>query len=238
MASGDPRASSGVYPGVRDCPCPFCPKKGAPRWQRWGFSRKTLLGSGEEAAICTGPSELSWALVAWLPIWNETAPLAAQPGACGESDSLRRGPLGLMFNWFPPHQGTLAPAAPSAGPAARRSPDTAHAASCLWRERPRGGGQPGWDGQGGGRWHSALVVPTKEHQAHRPLQRGSHQLLWSLCHRHPPSSPGPGPTLDSIAMWMLFASYWNISPLVGLLELPRYGRGGPCTPSLVPLESG
>lgn len=111
MASGDPRASSGVYPGVRDCPCPFCPKKGAPRWQRWGFSRKTLLRSGEEAAVCTGPSELSWALVAWLPIWNETAPLAAQPGACGESDSLRRGPLGLMFNWFPPHQGTLAPAA-------------------------------------------------------------------------------------------------------------------------------
>lgn len=50
-----------------------------------------------------------------------------------------------------------------------------------------------------------------------------------------PSTPAP---MGSDDMWMSFASYSNTSLLVGLLELPRCGCGGPCTPSRVPLESG
>lgn len=92
---------------------------------------------------------------------------------------------------------------------------------------------------GGGTWHSALVLSTKEHQAHLQLQRGvSPAACVSLPDTHRVAHPSTPAPMGSDDMWMSFASYLNTSLLVGLLELPRCGCGGPCTPSRVPLESG
>lgn len=40
-------------------PSPLLSSEGTPGGELWGFLRRALLGSGEEAAVCTGPSELS-----------------------------------------------------------------------------------------------------------------------------------------------------------------------------------
>lgn len=115
------------------------------------------------------------------------APLAVQPGVCGEANSLRRGPSGLMFNWLPPHLGTLAPAALSWARCEAGSRQSAHhlpreeGASVLTtcpgrKDLVRAGATASLPraqtGRGNGRWHSALGIPTGEHQAHLWAQRG------------------------------------------------------------------
>lgn len=80
----------------------------APCWGRTGgcclhWSQRPVLGFGD-----------------LLTHLEQNDPPGCPAASRRESDCLRRGPLGLMFNWLPPHLGTLAPAAPSAGPAARR----------------------------------------------------------------------------------------------------------------------
>lgn len=156
--------------------------------------RRALLGSGEEAAACTGPRELSWASVAWSPIWNEAAPLAAQPGACGESDSLRRGPLGLMFNGLPPRQGILVPAALSTGCcAAGRAPDTAaQPPACGGSDLMEEGSQAG----AGGWWHVAFCPGPFYQGAPGPPPAAEGCLTSCVCQfaRHPPSSPSVHPS--------------------------------------------
>ena len=109
-----------------------------------GFLKRALCWVRSGAAVCVGPSSLAWASASWSPARNGTALLAVPPRVCGESGSLRRGPLGLMFNWRPPCRGTSAGASLSAGPAARPAADrqgTRRAAATTGHPRLR---QPGW----------------------------------------------------------------------------------------------
>lgn len=80
-----------------------------------GACGESLAGPGEEAAVCPHGSRppVLGSVAAHPP--GTKLPLWLSSGVCGESDRLRRGPLGLMFNQLPPGQGTLAPAVLGAG---------------------------------------------------------------------------------------------------------------------------